>query len=171
MAEPTVVEIVADQEPPPAFSNLWEFAVAVNRSDPTALALAANGSTAGIPIEGSEVRKLAGTVWFRGVVPKLSQEWRSRLLDALIETLEMPNHALKVGRRTAHLKELSYLELQEAARRSVPDLVRTDLELLITIGRLWGGDAPGRLRFTDMSNNHEPSKFMSLLGFRSPVAR
>jgi len=169
--EPTVVEVVVDQEPPPAFSSLWEFAVAVNRSDPAALAVAANGTTAGIPIEGSDVRKLAGTVWFRGVVPKLSQEWRTRLLDALIETVEVPNHPLKVGRRTAHLKELSYVELQEVARRSVPDLVRTDLELLITIGRLWGGDAPGRLRFIDMSSNHEPSRFMSLLGLRSPVNR
>jgi cell division GTPase FtsZ len=170
-AEPPVVEVVADREPPRAFSSLWEFAVAVNRSDPAALAVAANGATAGIPIEGWEVRKLAGTVWFRGVVPRLSQEWRSRLLDALIETVEVPNHALKVGRRTAHLKELSYVELQEVARRSVPDLVRTDLELLITVGRLWGGEAPGRLRFVDTSNNHEPSGFMSLLGLRSPVGR
>ena len=117
------------------------------------------------------MRKLAGTVWFRGIVPKLSQEWRSRLLDALIETVEVPNHAMKVGRRTAYLKELSYVELQEVARRSVPDLVRTDLELLITIGRLWGGDAPGRLRFIDIANNHEPSRLMSLFGLRSPVGR
>ena len=154
-------------QPPPSFSNLWEFAVAVNRSDPAALALAGNGAKAGIPIEGWEVRKLVGTVWFRGVVPKLSQEWRTRLLEALVDTLEVPNHGVRVGRRTAHLKELSYGELQEVAGTSVSDTVRTDLELLMTIGRLWGGDAVGRLRFTDDAKTHEPSTFMSLLGLRS----
>jgi cell division GTPase FtsZ len=164
--EVPVVETIEPQAAHPAFSNLWEFAVAVNRSDPAAVALAGNGAKSGIPIEGTEVRKLVGTVWFRGVVPKLSQEWRTRLLDALVDTVEVPNHEVKVGRRTTHLKELSYGELQELARRAVPDLLRTDLDLLITIGRLWGGDALGRIRFTDDSNNHERSKFMSLLGFR-----
>jgi cell division GTPase FtsZ len=162
-----VVETMGQQEAEPAFSNLWEFAVAVNRSDPAAVAVAGNGAKSGIPIEGAEVRKLVGTVWFRGVVPRLSQEWRTRLLEALVATVEVPNYEVRVGRRTTHLKELSYGELQELARTSVPDVLRTDLDLLITIGRLWGGDAPGRIRFTDHSNNHERSKFMSLLGLRS----
>src|SRR6187200_808353 len=38
----------------PAFSTFWEFAVAVNRSDPAALALASNGATSTFPIDGAE---------------------------------------------------------------------------------------------------------------------
>src|SRR6188508_3468528 len=55
----------------PAFASLWEFAVAVNRSNPVALALAQEGAVT-MPIDGSEVRRLLGTVWFRTVVPRLS---------------------------------------------------------------------------------------------------
>src|SRR5262249_45342803 len=36
------------------FSTLWEFTVAVNRSDPAALALASNGVTSEIPFDGAE---------------------------------------------------------------------------------------------------------------------
>ncbi len=166
--EPPVSDTIEQQQQQPAFSSLWEFAVAVNRSDPAALVVASNGAKAGIPIEGSEVRKLVGMLWFRGVVPKLSQEWRTRLLETLVNSVEVPNHVVKVGRRTTHLKELSYSELQDVATASVSDIVRTDLDLLMTVGRLWGGDAIGRFRFAENSNNHEPSKFMSLLhGFRS----
>jgi cell division GTPase FtsZ len=167
-AESPVVETSASQPSQPAFANLWEFAVAVNRSDRAALVMASNGANAGIPIEGSDVRKLVGTLWFRGVVPKLSQEWRTRLLDALAESVEVRNHAIKVGRRTTHLKELSYTELQDVATSAVPDTARTDLELLMTVGRLWGGDAIGRFRFTDASNGDEPSKLIGMLhGFLS----
>jgi cell division GTPase FtsZ len=164
--ERPVVETIEEPPVQPAFSSLWEFAVAVNRSDPAALAIARNGAKTGIPIEGSEVRKLVGTVWFRGVVPKLSQEWRTRLLEALVDTVEVPNHEVKVGRRTTYLKELSYGELQELARASILDGLRTDVDLLITVGRLWGGDALGRIRFSDDSNHHERPTFMSLLGLR-----
>jgi cell division GTPase FtsZ len=161
-AESPAIETMQEQRPP-AFAGLWEFAVAVNRSDPAALVVARNGATAGISIEGSEVRKLVGTLWFRGVVPKLSQDWRTRLLEALIESVEVPNHLVKVGRRTMHLNELSYSELQTLSRASVPDLTRTDLELLLTVGRLWGGDAIGRFRFSDSPHGHEPSRFMGLM--------
>ena len=41
------------------FPTFWEFAVAVNRSDPAALALASNGAPSEIPIDGAEVRKLS----------------------------------------------------------------------------------------------------------------
>jgi cell division GTPase FtsZ len=162
------IEPVAQQPQQPVFSNLWEFAVAVNRSDPAALVVASNGATAGIPIEGSEVRKLIGTLWFRGVVPKLSQEWRTRLLEALVDSVEVPNHAVRVARRVVHFRELNYGDLQELSRTSVPEVIRPDLELLLTVGRLWGGEATGRFRFTENSPNHGQSKLVSLLqGFRS----
>ena len=167
MLESPVIDPIAPPQQQAVFSNLWEFAVAVNRSDPAALAVASDGAKAGIPIEGAEVRKLVSTLWFRGVVPTLSQEWRSRLLEALVNSVEVPNHAVKVGRRLTHLKGLSYSELQDAAKTALPDIVRTDVELLMTVGRLWGGDAIGRVRFAPNAHDHEPSKLMSFVpGFR-----
>jgi hypothetical protein len=165
--EAPAIEAVEPQ-PEPAFSTLWEFAVAVNRSDRAALVMAGNGAKASIPVEGTEVRKLLGTIWFRGVVPRLSQEWQSRLLEALVDSFGVADHVVKIGRRAVHVSELSYGELQEIARTSVSESVRTDLDLLLTVGRLWGAEAIRRFRFTDRSPD-EPSKLMSLLhGFRHP---
>jgi len=152
------------QQPVPLFSNFWEFAVAVNRSDPAALALASNGAKAAIPIDGPELRKLLGTMWFRGVVPRLSDEWRARLLSVLVDTMEIPNHAVKVGGRAARLSELAYGQLQELRTRSVSEIVRSDMELLLTIGRLWGGDAIGRFHYSESAPAHaETSRFGRLL--------
>ena len=165
---PAVAEIM--DKPPempaaraPVFASLWEFAVAVNRSDPAAVALAGDGAATSMPIEGADVRKLIGTVWFRGVAPRLSDEWRARLLNALVEILEVPDQAVRIGRRTAHLKGLSYAELQDVARTSLPDAVRADVDLLLTVGRLWGADAIELVRFTPGVNHQEPSKFAGLL--------
>ena len=146
----------------PAFASLWEFAVAVNRSEPAALALAGNGAAAGIPIDGPEVKRLLGTLWFRTVVPRLSEAWKTRLLDALAGSLALPNHRVKTGKHAAALSELSYAELQEVARMSVPDAVKTDLDLLLTIGKLWGGDVLKRLRFADAPPGSDGSKLASL---------
>lgn len=169
-ALPTVVEPAAidpvgqDRHEPRTPSSLWELAIAVNRSDPAALAVATNGAAAGIPVEGPEVKKLLGTMWFRAVVPRLSQEWRARIFEALVNSVVVPNHAVKVGRHAVSLSELTYAQLQEAvAKSSVPDTVRTDLELLVTVGRLWGGEAIGRFRFADASQHRESSKLASLL--------
>jgi cell division GTPase FtsZ len=170
IVEPPIVEQPQRQESSPgsSFSSLWEFAVALNRSDPAALAVASNGARGGIPVEGLEVKRLLGTMWFRGVVPKLSREWKTRILEALVASVEVPNHGVKLGRRAVHLSELSYGELQELTHARLPDVVRPDLELLTTVGRLWGGDAIGQFRFTDHSQTGEPSRLVSLLhGFRS----
>ena len=56
-----------------AFTTFWEFAVALNRSDPAALALAGDGATSDIPIDGAELRRLLGMMWFRTVLSRLSQ--------------------------------------------------------------------------------------------------
>ena len=47
--------------------------MAVNRSDPAALALASNGAPSDIPIDGAEVRRLLDMMWFRTVLDRLSQ--------------------------------------------------------------------------------------------------
>jgi hypothetical protein len=137
------------------FSTLWEFAVAVNRSDPTALALASNGVTPEIPFDGAEVRRLVSTMWFRSVIPRLSREWRERVLDTLIDSALLTDHPVKLGRKPAGLRELSYAQLQELATRvPVLDVVRPDLDLLIAVGRLWGPDSVKRFRFAEA---HEAS--------------
>jgi cell division GTPase FtsZ len=146
------------------FASLGEFAVAVNRSVPAALAIAANGAAPAIPVDGLEVRKLLGTIWFRTVVPKLSEAWRARILDALVTAAVVPNHVVRIGRQPMRLGELTYAQLHElAARSSVIDSVRADLDLLVTVGRLWGGDAVTRIRFGDVPVEREPSRLTGLL--------
>jgi hypothetical protein len=135
------------------FSTFWEFAVAVNRSDPAALALASNGVTSEIPFDGAEVRRLINTMWFRSVIPRLSDAWRDRVLDVLIDSVLLKDHPVKLGWQSTHLRELSYAQLQElAARIPILDMVRPDLDLLIAVGRLWGADSVKRFRF---SESHE----------------
>ena len=158
--ERPVVESVREA----AFATFWEFAVAVNRSDPAALALANNGVTSTIPIDGAEVRKLMSVMWFRTVLARLSGDWRDRLLKALVEYVPVSDHPVKLGRQTMHLRELTYAQLQEVgARTLVPDVVRPDLDLLITVGRFWGADAVKRLRFVDAPEQPRTSKVESLL--------
>ena len=57
-----------------------------------------------------------------------------------------------------HLRELSYSQLQEiATNTSLADGVRPDLDLLITVGRLWGADAVKKIRFAEISEPHQPA--------------
>jgi cell division GTPase FtsZ len=138
------------------FSTFWEFAVAVNRSDPAALALASNGVTSEIRFNGAEVRRLINTMWFRSVIPRLSREWRDRVLDTLIDSVLLKDHPVKLGGQSTHLRELSYAQLQElAARIPVLDAVRPDLDLLIAVGRLWGADSVKRFRFGESAERQE----------------
>jgi cell division GTPase FtsZ len=142
-----------------SFPTFWEFAVAVNRAEPAALALAANGAPPEIPIDGAEVRRLFTAMWFRTVLSRLSADWRDRLLNALVEHVRVTNHPVRHGRQVTRLRELTYAQLQEiASTTSLADGVRPDMDLLITVGRLWGADAVKRIRFSEISGPHQPSK-------------
>ena len=146
-----------------AFASLLEFAVAVNRADPTALAVARGGPSE-IPIDGADVRKLLGTLWFRGVMPHLSAEWRTRLFDALRTSGEMPNHVVRVGRQQTRVSELGHAQLRDvAAGRSPADAVRQDVELLATIAAIWGDDAIRQLPFGEQVAPPVTSGFSGLL--------
>jgi hypothetical protein len=161
--EPSVQKVI---DPPRgrAFTTFWEFAVALNRSDPAALALASDGATSDIVIDGVELKRLFGMMWFRTVLTRFSSDWRERVLAALIESVTVPDHPLKQGRQTVHLSELAFEQLQEIGSRTmVPDWIRADLDLLITVGRFWGADALKRLRFVTPVERHEPSMVASLL--------
>jgi cell division GTPase FtsZ len=159
----------ADQkviDPPRArtFTTFREFAVALNRADPGALALAGNGGTSDIPVDSAELRRLLGMMWFRTAFDRLPLDWRERLLHVLIEGATVPDHAVKRGRQTLHLRELSFEELEEiGSKTSVPDGIRPDLDLLIAVGRFWGAEAVKRFRFVEAPERHEPSVMNSLL--------
>jgi|SoiMethySBSTD1v2_1073268.scaffolds.fasta_scaffold00263_40 cell division GTPase FtsZ len=147
-----------------AFATFWEFAVALNRSDPAAMALAGNGAAADIPIDGGELRKLLGLMWFRTMLARLSPQWRERILNVLVDTAAVPDHLLKLGRQPMHLHELTFEQAQEiAAKTLLPDWVLTDLDLVITVGRFWGADAMKRLRFVEAPQRYEPSMMETLL--------
>jgi hypothetical protein len=168
-AAPTTETAAAVPGPSGPFTSLLEFAVAVNRADPAALALARDDASR-IPIDGADVKKLLGTLWFRGVVTQLSPAWRTRLFEALRGSAEFSDHTVKVGRRHARLSELGSAELREmAARRSPQDAVRQDAELLADIARIWGDDALRQLQFREAAALATPSGLSSLLegiGFR-----
>jgi cell division GTPase FtsZ len=154
---------IGNASPARGFTTLREFAVALNRADPAALALAGDG-TSNIPVDGAEVRRLLGMMWFRTAFDRLPRNWRERLLHALVESTTVPDHELKRGRQTIHLRELSYEELLEtSSTTAVPDEIRPDLDLLIAVGRLWGADAVARFHFAELAERHEPSTMESLL--------
>ncbi len=172
--QPALTESASEESTPPveakpSFATFRDFAVAVNRSERTALALARDGAPDGIPIDGSDVKKLMGTMWFRGVVPRLSAAWRQRVLDELVSTVPIPNHRLKVDHRGVRLGDLNYAQLSDVVKRvHLPDVARADVDLLLIVGRLWGGEALGRFQFVTMSPEGERSTFESLLhGLRS----
>ena len=145
------------------FGSLWEFALAVNRGDAAALTLASNGSDGGVPIDAAELRKLLGTVWFRSVFPHLSRSWRDRLLQVLIDGVSFQNQVLVLGRQFVPLSKISYSQLNDIIGRiDLPDLVRSDVQVLIAIGRLWGEEALQRCRFTG-EVPASPTKFGMLM--------
>jgi cell division GTPase FtsZ len=173
-ATPALADSVRRERSTPGmpFSNLLEFAVAVNRSDAAALALARDGACE-LALDGAEVRKLLGTIWFRGVVSQLSSEWRARLFDALRTSVEIPNHVIKPGRQQARVSELGYTQLCNAlTNAALPDAVRQDVDLLVTIGRVWGEDALRQLQFRELPAPRASSGFASMLhGFRPRFSR
>jgi cell division GTPase FtsZ len=154
-------------QPIRGFETVWEFARALNRSDRAALRMAADEREPELPIDGLEVKRLLGTFWFRSVFPQLSGAWRERLLDALTNSIEIPNHVMRLGRQGVRLSDLRYAQLKEiSAKTLVRGAAGTDLQLLVAIGHLWGDEAFSRLRFVDIVEREESSRFAALLGLR-----
>jgi hypothetical protein len=170
-ARPAPAAVVQPASPPAveprSFSSLWEFALALNRNEPAALALATDGATCDIPIEGSEIRKLLGTVWFRSVFRHLSPHWRDRLLDVLVDDIRIRNHAVRDGRRTVRLSHMSPEALKRIAIDvTIPDAVRGDVQLVMTIGTMWGNDAVSRITFEPVEEQSTSAFDVLLQPFR-----
>ena len=160
---PADVAAASDVAPSPSFSTFWEFARALNRSDPAALRLAEDGAQCDIPMDGRELRKILGTFWFRSVFPHFSPEWQDRILNVLVEHVVIPNHAIKNGRRTVHLHELTQEQRQQVMTESgLPDAIRADLQLLVTVAMLWGAEAVERFALTPVPEG-DTSRIAQLL--------
>ena len=151
--------------PASGFASFRDFALAINRSDAAALEQAANGLPPDIRIEVGELRKLLTAFWFRSVFSRLSPAWRDRLLAVLVEQVTIPNHAIKTSRRTV----LRLSELTDVQRRQVlnsanlPDAIRADFQLVLTVAMLWGEDAVKRLALTPASDAPGASTLSSML--------
>jgi len=151
-------------EPAPAFATFWDFARAVNRSDPAALKLASDGVEADMTIDGRELRKLLGTFWFRSVFPRLSQQWQDRMLNVLVDHAIVADHAIAFGRRTVHLREMTPEERQRMlSDPALPDAVRADLQFVDAVARHWGDEAMKRFTFTAAAPAAETSRLGALL--------
>jgi len=171
-AEPAVPPVPVSAPAPPApaartFITFRDLCLGVNRLDAGALAIAGNGASSTIPIDLADLRKLLGTVWFRTVFTHLSQPWRDRMLDVLLQGGPIPNHVVRAGRRTARISELTHEELSPVPLETIlPDAVRGDVQLLIAVGTLWGPDAIARFTFAEDPQEEHSRKRFSFAGFR-----
>jgi hypothetical protein len=147
------------------FASFWEFALALNRSDPAAVALASDGAECQIPLEAADLRKLLSTFWVRSVFPRLSAVWRDRMLETLLRNVTIPDHTVRSRRQMLHVSELTHEELKRIMTETIfPDAIRRDLQLLVAVGTLWSDDAVGRFRFKPIADDAlKPSKLGSLL--------
>src|SRR5688572_3690211 len=166
----TVVTAAPEAPVAAAFSNFWDFALALNRGDAAALALAGNECEPEIDIHGAELRKLLSTVWFRPVFERLSESWRAWLFEAVMALVPLTNHVVRFGRHHVPLSDASVGQLSELGTRTdLPDAVRSDAQVLTAIGRFWGEDALRQCQFTG-DNVIEPARF-DVLGIRSLLPR
>lgn len=150
---------------PALFGTFWELALAINRSDPAALEIAQNGASGCVSIDPADLRKLLGTVWFRSVFPRLSSAWRERLLNVLAESVVVPNHVLKLGRREMCVRDIGLAGLKELfSKSSVSEAARGDVRLLMTVGNLWGPESLARIQFAEQAAASElSSKLTSMM--------
>src|SRR5262249_38668723 len=139
-------------------------ALALNRNDASALALAADGTTTDIPITASEIRRLLGAMWFRSVFRSLSAPWRTRLLDILLNDTRIHNHFIGEGRRAVRLSQIPFEEIKAfAVTPELPVVVRADFQLLAAFGGVGGSDALTRVTFDPPAESVRPSVFEMLL--------
>ena len=87
------------------------------------------------------------------------------MLEQLLQHVAIPDHAVRNGRQTVHLSELTHEELKRIVTSTIlPDAIRRDLQLLDAVGTLWGKDVLRRFEFTPISDHAEkPSRLGSLL--------
>ena len=161
-----VVVAVAPQPAPASFDTFRDLCLGVNRRDAAALAIAANGATSQIPLTCADVRKLLGTVWFRSVFTQLSQDWRDRILETLLQASPLPDHVVRIGRHDARVSQTNFDELKRLTLETIlPDAVRADLQLLVGVGSLWGAEAVKKFEFAPPPPRESSGRLFSLAAF------
>ena len=71
------------------------------------------------------------------------------MLKVLIDSTVVADHAIAIGRRTVHLREMTSDERQRMlSDPGLSDAVRADLQLVDAVARHWGDEAMNRLTFT-----------------------
>jgi cell division GTPase FtsZ len=161
---PPANDVPASDAAPPVFATFWDFARALNRSDPEALRLASNDADSDMCLDGRELRRLLGTFWFRSAFTRLSSAWQERILNVLVEHVAIPNHRVRIGRRTVPLDELTQEQRQQMMTEpSLPEPVRSDLQFLATVAMLWGEETVSRFTFTYVPEAADTSRLSLLL--------
>jgi hypothetical protein len=164
VAPVAAVSRTSEPVPSPSFSTFWDFARAVNRSDPAALTLAGNGAESEIPMDARELRKLLSTFWFRSVFPRLSRQWQDRILTVVAKHATIQDHAVGKGRSAMHLREMTQEQRQRMlSDPTLADDVRADLHLMVTVSMLWGEEAVSRFEFTPVADAGDGSRLAALL--------
>ena len=149
LVAPPIPQVASAAPASPMFATIWDFARAVNRSDPAALTIAADRVDSHIAMDGPEVRKLLSTFWFRSVFPRLSKDWQDHILNVVVAHVSLTDHIVGTGRRAMHLRDMPLEERQRLVNDpSVPDTVRADLQLMVTVAMLWGPEVLQRFQFT-----------------------
>jgi hypothetical protein len=100
------------------------------------------------------------------VFAQLSQDWRDRILDTLLQSSPIPDHTVRIGRHNLHVSEATYEELKRMVTETIlPDAIRVDLQLLVAVGTLWGADAIKRFEFAQLPPRESSSRLFSLAAF------
>ena len=86
----------------------------------------------------------------------------------LVDSLVVPDHVLKLGRREVRLQNVGLADLKELfSKSSVSEAVAERYSLLMSIGSLWGPESLGRFQFADAGSASETSKLALMMqGFR-----
>jgi len=98
------------------------------------------------------------------VFPQLSKSWQDRVLTVVTEHVSVPDHLVGKGRNAVHLRQMSAEQRQRMmSDPTVPDDVRSDVQLVTTVAMLWGEDALGRFEFTAAPQAADSSRLAALL--------
>ena len=81
----------------------------------------------------------------------------------LVDSLVVPDHMLKLGRRETHLRDMGLADMKELfSKSSVSEAVRGDVRLLMAVGNLWGPESLERFQFADGPPTPEMSSKLTL---------
>ncbi len=90
-----------------------------------------------------------------------------------VEASRFPTTSSRLGRRQARLSDLDSARLREASiSPSVPEAIRADVQLLLTVAQVWGEDALRQCHFRGLAEQPAASGLAGFLqSFRPKISR